>query len=382
MLRGQRKIWDMNFAGGGAEALEILAERPFDVIVTDMRMPGIDGAELLSRVSQEYPNIVRLVLSGQSDQEKIFRTVGPAHQFLSKPCDPDHLIDTIQRTCNLHKRMDDESLVRLTSSLKSLPSLPNVYRELLKELEMEDVSLDSVGTKIGSDIAMSAKVLQLVNSSFFGLPHHISSPRHAVSLLGINTLRPLVLSANAFSQFEDPKIPGFSLDKLIVHSLAVATWARRIADAENASEQVVDQAFMAGMLHDIGKLILAVNLPRDYAQVLELAEAGDLPISKCEKVVFGTSHAEVGAHLLGLWGLPDSIVEAVAFHHQPAASASDEFSALTAVYAANTLQNAFDFGNYEQELDSLWDLNYLHRVGMRNRLGNWESLSTFEQVAQ
>ncbi len=374
MLRGQRKVWDMKFAHGGGAALELMAQEAFDVVVTDMRMPGIDGAELLSQVSQKYPNTVRLVLSGQSEHEKIFRAIGPAHQFLSKPCESDVLIDTIQRSCRLHEQLQATALREVTAKIKSLPSLPSIYGELVQEIKSDDVSLDRVADIISSDVAMTAKVMQLVNSSFFGLPQHIACPKHAVSLLGLNILQPLVLSAGAFSKYEDPGIPGFSLEDSIEHSLAVATASKAIAESESAAGYVVDAAFIGGMMHDVGKLILAVNLTEQFSEACQLAAAENMPLWQAEQRALGTTHAEVGAHLLGLWGLPNPIVEAVTFHHRPSECESQGFSAVTAIHVANVLQNVHfpgDRTNTQLELDQ----NYLQSLGLADRVEHWEALT-------
>ena len=380
MLRGQRKEWEMQFAGGGTEALSAMERETFDVIVSDMRMPGMDGAELLTRVSELYPNTVRLILSGQSEHEKIFRAIGPAHQFMSKPCDPDVLISTIQRACGLNGQLRDEALKNLTSQVSSLPSLPRVYRQLVEELESDDASMDRVGEMIGSDIAMTAKVMQLVNSSFFGLPQHVTCPKHAVSLLGLNIIRPIVLTANVFSQYEDQRIEGFSLEQSIQHSLAVATVARSIADSETSDDHVVDDAFIAGMLHDIGKLILAANMADDYAESLSIAKSEHLPLWKAEKQVFGTTHAEIGAHLLGLWGLPNPIVEAVAYHHRPGDACSSGFTPLAAVHVADVLQQPhFPCDQTSAKLE--WDSSYLDAVSSPERQKQWSALVGREPVA-
>ena len=380
MLRGQRKVWEMHFANGGAEALETMEQNAFDVIVSDMRMPGIDGAELLTRVSELYPNTVRLVLSGQSEHEKIFRAIGPAHQFLSKPCDPDLLVNTIQRACGLHGQLQDEALKNLTSQISCLPSLPRIYCQLVEELESDDASMDRVGDMIGSDIAMTAKVLQLVNSSFFGLPQHVTCPKHAVSLLGLNIIRPLVLTANAFAQYEDPNIDGFALEQSIQHSLAVATTAKHISESESSDSQLVDDAFIAGMMHDIGKLILAVNKPEEYANSLSIAKDENIPLWEAETRVFETTHAEVGAHLLGLWGLPNPIVEAVAFHHRPGDACSAGFTPLTAVYLANILQKPH-FPGDESPVNSEWDRPYVDALCTPEKLESWASFVGQEPVA-
>lgn len=372
MLRSQRQVWDMQFAHGGANALEKLAEQPVDVLVSDMRMPGIDGAELLSRVAQLYPDTVRLVLSGQSEHEKIFRAIGPAHQFMSKPCESEVLINTIQRACGLQERLKKDSLKQVSAKIKTLPSLPSIYCDLVNELKSDEVSIDRVADIIGSDVAMTAKIMQLVNSSFFGLPQHISCPKHAVSLLGLSILQPLVLSADVFDQYEDPGIPGYSLEESVQHSLAVALAAKSIAEAEVGQGETVDDALIAGMMHDVGKLILAVNLTEQTAEAYSLAKRDGIPLWRAEALVMGTTHAEVGAHLLGLWGIPNPIVEAVAFHHRPVECGNREFSALTAVHVANVVQHA-EYPSDDTETQLIADLDYLDACGLRGRLERWEN---------
>lgn len=372
MLRAQRNEWDMLFANSGDEALKLLEQSPCDVIVSDMRMPGIDGAELLRRVAEQYPNTVRLVLSGQSEHERIFRAVGPAHQFLSKPCDEKELVATIKRACSLQSHLQDVSLRNVVSQVGSLPSLPELYKRLVVELEADDTSVEKVGEIIESDLGMSVKVLQLVNSSFFGLPQHVACPKHAVSLLGLNVIRPLCLTAGAFSQYEDSLIDGFSLSLAIDHSLQVATAARRIADLERSSPQTIDDAFIAGMLHDIGKLILASKLTAQFQQAVSLSKAESLPLWQAEFRILGTTHAEIGAHLLDLWGLPTPIVEAVAFHHRPEHSKHDGFAPLTAVYVANTLMSQDSSGSPVGN-DGI-NTGYLDSIRLPDRMDAWRQL--------
>lgn len=375
MLRGQRDIWDMQFASSGPAALSMMQEESFDVIVTDMRMPSMDGAELLTQVSKLYPKTVRLVLSGQSEHEKIFRAIGPAHQFMSKPCDPDVLVGTIERACGLQSLMHDESLKQIVSQVSFLPSLPSLYHDLVSALESDNCSVEHIGTMIGNDIALSAKVLQLVNSAFFGLPQHVSCPRHAASLLGLNILRPLVLLAGSFSQFEDPNLQGYSLEQTVRHSLSVATTARAIASSQTNVGQTVDDAFIAGMMHDIGKLILAVNMSERYQTAINLSVKAAVPLWQAELEVFGTTHAEIGAHLLGLWGLPNSVVEAVAFHHRPSHAKNLMFCPLTAVHVANELVQSGHPSN------AGFDDAYLESVGVASELVGWRLKAARERAA-
>ncbi len=378
MLRGFRHEWTMAFAESSQAALEQLAlacaeKEPFDIVVSDMRMPGMDGAQLLDEVMQRYPETVRIVLSGQSEQEAILRVIGSAHQFLSKPCDPETMKKTITRACALRDKLAQPSLKKLVSQVTTLPSLPGVYMQLVEELQSPEASVQRVSELIAHDVGMTAKLLQLVNSSFFGLPRHVESPAHAASLLGLNLLKPLVLSASIFSQYENSCLKGYSLDEAIVHSLMVSSLAKQITSSQTEDQQMVEDTMLAGLLHDVGQLVLATNLPKEYGDAMELAEKEAIPLFEAEMELLGASHADIGAYLLGLWGLPDPIVEAVAFHHEPSKCPHEEFSPLTAVHVANVL-------GYETLLSEEIgrapeiDLDYLERLEIASKLPQWRNM--------
>jgi HD-like signal output (HDOD) protein len=368
-----RNEWETAYAGNGQEALDLLAQSPFDVIVSDMRMPGMDGAQLLNEVKQRYPHVVRIILSGHSDQQSLLRSVGVAHQYLSKPCDADTLKNTVARACGLRELLADKTLIELVAQMNSLPSLPSLYAEVMQELQSPDGSLQKVGQIISKDVGMSAKILQLVNSAFFGLRRHVSSPSEAAVFLGVDTVRALVLSVNIFSQFDRTKLKNFSIDRLWTHSNVTGVLAKHIAKAEGAEPKTVDHAFTAGLLHDVGKLVLAANLPDQYSQTLALARAQKMPLSEVERETLGATHAEVGAYLLGLWGLPDPIVEAVAYHAHPRRCPDHKFSPLTAVHVANALEHEARVINAD-EVAPAWEREYLSELGLTHRLDAWRDI--------
>lgn len=370
-LHSMRHEWNMNFVDGGAKALAILAANPVDVIVSDMMMPGMDGAELLTEVSKRHPNTVRLVLSGHAEREAILRLVGPAHQYLSKPCDAEELRLAVARSFALRDLLSSEQLKELATRVKTLPTLPALYQQLTGELRKEDASIEIIGEIISRDIGMTTKILQLVNSAFFGLPQPISSASDAVMYLGLSTVRSLVLSLQVFSQFEDPPVRGFSLAALANHCWVTAVLARRIAGAQRADIKIVDQCFLAGLLHDVGRIILAAGLPERYARVWHEAPQRHIPVWQAEKIEFGATHAEVGAYLLALWGLPNPVIEAVALQHCPSACLVQEFSPLIAVHVAS----AFAHERNGDAADTYcMDLNYLAQTGLAGRLDDWREI--------
>jgi HD-like signal output (HDOD) protein len=321
MLRPKRNEWQMTFVGSAAEALNALKKEPCEVVVTDMRMPGMNGAELLEVVQREYPDTIRLILSGQAETESVMKALGVSHQFLSKPCDAEVLQGTISRAFALRDLAGSEQVQKLVEVLRS----PNS-------------SIEDVADIITTDPAMTARLLKLVNSAYFGLQKPVADVARAGALLGLDRIMALVLGQGIFSDCEPPKVEGFSMEALWRHSVSTAAAAHRIAIAEQMDRDVVAAAFLAGMLHDIGKLVLAMGLPDQYAKVLKQAangKAGDL--QQIEMLELRASHTDVGAYLVGLWGLPNTIAEAIAYHEDPSQSRSQAFALPGIVHAADRL---------------------------------------------
>lgn len=368
MLRSMRHEWEMSFAGSVTEALAMLKEKTVDVIVSDMKMPGMDGSQLLQTISEKYPHIIRIILSGYSEKEMIMKSVGTAHQYLSKPCDSEILKSTISRVCALQTLLTDENLRQLVSQLPTVPSLPMLYINLIDELGKSEPSTRKVGEIVKKDIGMTVKILQLVNSAFFGLRRRISDSREAVEFLGLDTISSLTLGLGVISQFESHTSGVFFAD-VWAHSIAVGVMANKIAAGEN--REMATDAFTAGLLHDIGKVVLAVNLPQQFNTVKAIMQRDNLSRIEAERQVFDATHAEVGAYLLGLWGLPSQVVQAVAFHDTPGAAKTDSFTAITAVHAANVIQHSITSNNAETEKPD-FDLEYLANLGLLEKIPIWQ----------
>jgi HD-like signal output (HDOD) protein/CheY-like chemotaxis protein len=334
LLYRARLTWQMRFVSSGALALAELENESFDVIVSDMRMPKMDGAQLLTIVSERWPQTIRIVLSGFSEQSNIMRLVPVAHQYLTKPCLPGRLEQVIQRCIQLHEVLHDARLRAVVGRIRQLPAIPRVYARLNKVLASEDATIADVADVVASDSGVVAKVLQVVNSAFFRLPRDITRIEHAVSYLGLNAIRNLTLSAEIFSQWPAPCSPGGLEPELLqTHTQTIAA----AAYALSGRSPWADDALLAGLLHDIGHWILVQQCPNEMRQVLDVARAEGIPLHEGEVKVLGTSHAQIGAYLLGLWGLPYSIVEAVAFHHNPCCVQQSEFDMLAALTVAHTI---------------------------------------------
>ena len=362
--------WDLFFATSGKAALEILAQEHVDVILTDMRMPQMDGNALLEKVSQEFPGVVRLVLSGNVEDASALHSAHLAHQLIAKPCDMNKLREIVERSCRLRDTLSNRNLVRLVTGIKKIPSLPSLYVRLMKELQSEEPTPKVVGDIIAQDVAMTAKILQLANSSFFGLPNEVTSPQRAVTILGINTIKALVLSIHVFAEYQNDKSPNFSIDALWHHSMIVGNLAKAIAAKAGLERRAQGEAQVAGVLHDIGKL-LQLNVP-DYYRLVKIVN-GKVQLDS-EYRLLGTSHAELGAYLLALWGLPQSVVEAVAYHHYPGSLASTKIGIVSALHLANGLYHMESDGEKEGAMEVYLDVEYLKKVQLFQSLSDWRGL--------
>ncbi len=370
MLRSMRREWDMHFVAGGADALAHIAEHPVDVIVSDMRMPEMDGAELLQRVMEQSPETVRIVLSGQAERGAILRGAAAIHQYLGKPCDADTLKDTIRRACDLPALMPNADIRRVVSQLNPFSSLGIRFDDILRELDAADTPVAGLSHLVSRRIGVSAAMVQHIGAVFSELRPHIPGPAQASVLLGLNTLKLLALSAQVFQQYEYDSPAAATLQAMWAHGFMVSNLARRIAQMEHASAAVVNFSAAAGLLHDVGKLILTGYFAEDYATAQKLALNAD-DLSAAEMTVFGVAHAQVGAYLLGLWGVPLAVVQAVAWHHHPPADAAG-FSAVTAVHVANGLAHRFDAAE-GADAAAKFDMEYLERLNLAQRLSAWEA---------
>lgn len=371
VLRPLRQKWDMHFTNSGRSALGLLADSNFDVIVTDMRMPEMDGSQLLRIVQETYPMMVRIVLSGQSDREMIMKSVKSAHQYLSKPCEKGLLIDAVTRACSLRDFLTRKSVKYVLGGIDTMPGLPALYTRIMAELRSKEASSQSVGEIISRDVGMSAKVLQLVNSSFFGMPCHVASPSEAVVLLGIDVVKTLVLTIEVFSRFRQKTLRILPVARINDHSYKTGIVAGKIAGAQKMSKKEADNAMIAGMLHDLGKLLLAEHYPDEYEEVVAQVKEKRIPFHQAELEVLGVTHAEIGGYLLSIWGLPDPVVEGVAFHHMPDRCIVEGFGLCGIVHVANLMEK------HERLRPGGWDrlngvnLKYLKNLGLEERIPLW-----------
>lgn len=374
MLRPLRHEWQMRFVASGPEALNALSEESYDAIVTDMRMPDMDGVQLLSEVNRRYPEMVRIILSGFSEAESVMRTVGPAHQFLAKPCPPETLIDVLRRSMALRQMVDSDAMRGLLAGIKNLPTPPETYFRLIKYLEDPNASFAGTAQIIERDVAMTAELLKLTNSAYFALPTRVSSPLQAVRVLGFEILRSLVLQVGIFQSFHGQAKEKEMMEAVNRDSFRVAHIARRIGKLEGFEMSRVEECFCAGMLCSIGALVLLDCLPKQFARVKSRVLAGEDPV-EAELAEFGCTQFQVGAYLLGLWGFKHSVVEAVAFADQPGSQPASRLDVSAVVHVARVLAGpfpGFTLGEADDHAGRMpLDMGYLSQLGKQDRLGIW-----------
>ena len=369
VLEVMRDSWAMDFAASGPEAIGLIQTNAYDVVVTDNLSGSISGLEVLAKFTERQPEGIRFMLSGEPTKESSVQLAGSVHQQLLKPCEPGELRDAVLRAIGLRDVLTNPRLKSLVSRMQALPSMPSVYLDLVDELRRDDPSPEAIGRIISRDMGMCAKMLQLVNSAFFGLLQPVTKPEEAVMFLGLDTVKSLVFSLQIFALFgRDPSLEA-AIDQLWKHSWRTGKIAQRLCILEHPDKpELADQAMTCGLLHDVGKLVLRTGLGAQYRGVIALTETKQISVREAELEVFGSSHAEVGAYLLGLWGLPNPVVEAVAFHHQPVDGPGSSFSLVIAVHVANLLDHEFSgqAGPVRPQ-----DLEYLTTVGLAERYVEW-----------
>lgn len=357
VLRPQRREWDMVFALGGPAGLHEIENSKFDVVVTDMRMPIIDGAALLTRVKELQPHAVRLVLSGQTDSQTVLKSVFTAHQFLAKPCDTEQLRNVVKRCCELNEMLTADELKSLCADVSVLPAAPATYLAISKAMGNPNSSISDVARIVEREPSLCAKVLQVVNSAFFGLPRAVSNVTQAATYLGTLALRDLALAMETMAGLQKSKcrLPQASYSAFQINALAVGLLGRRffVGDRRKA-----DDAFVAGMLRDMGHLVLATCPAGSEAGCRVGSEAGCRVGGEAAKA----PHAALSAYLLGLWGIPHSVLEAVAFHERPESIEHEHLEVVDVVNLADALVSRVAPSPF-QEPPGL-DTARLERLGM------------------
>ncbi len=319
-------------------------------------------------VMERHPESIRIIRSDQSDEKNFLSAVHYAHQFLSAFVNVQEMQSTLTRAIRVRDLLSNPQLRKLVSGVKSLPCLPALYVEVVEELRSSDPSISRIARSVANDLGMTTKALQIVNSVAFGVRFRIDNPLQATVYLGLNMIKALVLSERVFSQSTKEGLNRFRLKDLSQHSTKVGLVAKKICLSQGVSKEIAKDAFMAGLLHDIGQLILAFEAPDNYIKVIEIMDNEEMPRVKAEQMVFGTSHAEVGAYLIGLWGLSDSLISSIQYHHQPSLCPVHAIGPLAGVHLANAMEH--ESRGFTENAPR--DEAYLAEIGLGDFEAPWE----------
>ena len=358
MLIPLQNIWVAEFVDNAEAAIARVMSESFDVVVSDLRMPGTDGATLLREVKRINPRIVRIALSGQADRELALRATQFAHRFLTKPCDPKQLQHVVARACQLQGAIHAPKILEIVGAVTTLPSLPGVHAALMQALESDSVTPEQLADIIEKDPGISSKALQLVNSNLFSMADGVTDIRAAANLLGIEVLQQLALAAGVFENLDDG---GWARNQQLLRHHEHLDLVTRIALQILPDDAQRPLCVTTCLLHDIGRLILPTE--DDHG-----ANSG------------GTSdqaHAQIGGYLLDLWGLPHNICEVVTYHHRPSLMGSTEFDLLGSVHVADALAHAIEANaSPEDLLDAAdFDLDYLADMDVEDDVEKWAAIA-------
>jgi HD-like signal output (HDOD) protein len=368
-LHADPDSWDVLLVPGADPALKALEHSSFDIVVSDMRVPGRGGASLLTEIQGRFPDMTRIALSETTLSSQ---SASVAHRVLSRTCNASELREIIERVIVLRDLVASPELRAVVGKVKALPSLSTTYLSLTEVMRKSGTSVGQVAAIIERDVAMAAKVLQLTNSAFFGLSQRVASLSSAVNLLGIETIRNLALASEAFRAFKpNPRIPVAVCQSIQDHAVKVAA----IVGTLPVPRRMRDVAVVAGLLHDIGKLLLVSTLHEEYFAATARTKASGCRWFEAEQEILGTTHAEIGAYLLGLWGIPELAVEAIAHHHCPNRIAHSDFDCTTAVYVADLLAHESNPGSTEVHGGEIGERDriLLEQLGLSARLAEFRA---------
>ena len=376
LMRPYRDQWQFFFTRSGPDALAIMEKQQIDLIISDMMMHEMRGDELLTKVSQLYPATVRMILSGYADEETLKSGLKVAHQYLSKPCTSDILREAIAQVFKIQGCVNNPRIIAGVGDVSKLPSLPKIYQELNAAIANEETTTTDIAKIFASDMVLSAKLLQLINSPYFGLNRFISNLNEAINLIGVKRLNNLVLSVHLKTSFpiRNPEMERY-MEYLWQDAGRVSELARLIALSENQQEDRPDQAYLGGLLHNMGLLIFFSGAEDKLKCYLDKVKTTDLPVEQLENEIFGYTRSEAAAYILSLWKIPPRIIEAILLQTTPHETEYNDVNALTAVHVAACLLKPTVSDDYSRLFEMTLDTDYLQRIKKLDRVTDWQILA-------
>lgn len=339
MLYDQRGEWEMHFCSSGADAMEVIQSKAIDVIVSDMRMPGMNGAELLGKVQAASPGTTRFIISGYAELETVIKTVGPSHQYIAKPCDPETLKKSIHLSCRLKSYIGNNELRTHIASISSLPVSDQTIQNMAEKFNAKEPDLSAISSITENDACLAVQLLKLTNSSYFSISPNISRIGEAVRFLGVEVLQNLMQSENYLVGANLPEDLHRAFEGDLNTQQLRGRLAAKICETAGLAGTEVDLAFTAGLLSDIGTNIFLSYDAKKYRTLNTLLGDGALNKEEAEKQIFNETSADAGAYLLGLWGFTEEFI-GTAISLKPSTEIEKKITPKTAVEIATAVIEA------------------------------------------
>jgi putative nucleotidyltransferase with HDIG domain len=354
---------EVHTAGTAVEATQLLDRFRFDVVITELVLPDLPGLDLLAQVMQTHPESARIVISGNSDKLKAAEALNVAHRFFSKPFSFEVLGSLLEHLSNRDYLLNNERIRCMIFKTGALPVLPSTWVELTRMLDSPDTHIADIAAIVEQDPGLTTRLLHTVNSAYFGIARKVVSCSEGIQIVGLELVRGLMMGIKMFDYYKNSPFVRKVFGRIWDHSLRTAAGARKLSTMEIIPIEQRNVSFTAGLLHDIGKLVLAANAEAEYQQALEIAARDSIPVFRAEQQVFGLSHAQIAAYLFTMWGFPDPVVEAVEKHHS--LHNVDRFSPALAIHVAQCLQRGAE---QEKELN----MALLERLYLTSRIPAWK----------
>lgn len=299
----------------GKDALDLLATEKIDMIITDMRMPEMDGCQLLEKVKELYPNSLRIILSGYSDKHTILEALQKniAKLYILKPWENNKLILLIDQLFETENILRDSKLLGLINRVDELPTLKSSYLQIMDLID-KDVDLAKISSAIERDHSVATKILHIINSAFYEVK--TGSVKHAITYLGLSTVRNILLATSIIDSFNMNGMYGKRLEMLWNHSFICSKIVTVIYE-KLLLKKLAENETSAGLLHNIGIVLLLKLYPEKYIEIFHKGEKEKTDLLQLEQEFFNVTHQQTGGYLLQWWELPHPIIEAALYHHTP-----------------------------------------------------------------
>jgi HD-like signal output (HDOD) protein len=370
VLRALNPQWEVAGFTDPLAALAAVKERAPDLILSDQLMPGMLGSQLLEEVRTIAPAAIRVIMSGYVSLSKL-TLITSAHQYIAKPFDVSKLAEVVQRSFAAQEQICNKGLQTVATSLRSIPSLPQVHHSLLAELQDDRSAATVIARLVGQDAGLSVKVLQLANSPLFGRGYLITNPGDAVMCLGTEMLAAIVLSQSLFRHYEFLKDAELDLPLIWHHCWETAYLAQYLCRQKNLPHRAGEEAFLAGLLHEAGRFVLIDNFAGQFHAACQAAREAKSPLAPRLREAFQTTPPQVTAYLMELWGIPVTVITAISLQDQPQQEPGGAFSLASALYVADHIAST------KAPPDSFpvedWNTEYLRAVGCLDDIPAWEN---------